>query len=65
MDRNNAILRPRDHEHFLTQGYVVVRQALAPEILQKAAVALESDTVDADFDPIAACTSDRVHQVIA
>ena len=65
MGPNNTVLSARDHEHFLTQGYVVVRQAVAPEILQKAAVALESDTVDADFDPIAACTSDRVHQVIA
>ena len=62
---NETILRPEDHEHFLTQGYVVVRQAVAPEILIKAVAALESDTADAAFDPAAACTTDQVHQVIA
>jgi len=62
---NETVLRPEDHEHFLTQGYVVVRQAVAPQILTKAVATLESDTPDPSFDPAAACTTDRVHQVIA
>jgi len=62
---NETVLSPQDHEHFLTQGYVVVRQAVPPHILTKAVAALESDTPAPDFDPGAACTTDRVHQVIA
>ncbi len=60
-----TILRPEDHEHFLTQGYIIVRQAVPPAILTKAVDALEADVPDPAFDPGIACTTDRIHHVIS
>ncbi len=59
------VLSPEDHEHFLTQGYLVVRDMVPPEILAKAVAALEAEGSDPDLDPAAACTTDKVHQVIS
>ena len=64
MGDTDTILSPEDHEHFLTQGYVVVRNAVAPEVIARAVAALEGEDEDPDFDPAAACTTDVVHRAI-
>ena len=60
----DTILSPEDHEHFLTQGYVGVRNAVAPEVIARAVAALEGEDEDPDFDPAAACTTDVLHRTI-
>ena len=64
MEHTDTILSPEDHEHFLIQGYVVVKDAVAPEVIKRAVTVLEGEDEDPDFDPAAACTTDLVHQVI-
>ena len=62
---DETVLSPEDHEHFLTHGYLVVRDMVPPEILARAIVALEAEGSDPDFDPAAACTTSKVDQVIS
>ncbi|MBT4979566.1 MAG: hypothetical protein HOM86_19740 [Gemmatimonadetes bacterium] len=62
---DETVLSPEDHEHFLTHGYLVVRDMVPPEILARAVVALEAEGSDPDFDPAAACTTSKVDQVIS
>ena len=64
MGNMDNILSSEDHEHFLPQGYVVVRNAVEAEIIERAVAALEGGDEDPDFDPAAACTTDVVHSVI-
>ena len=40
------VLSPEDHEHFLTQGYLVVRDMVPPDILAKAVAGLEAEGSD-------------------
>lgn len=61
---SGTILRPEDHEHFLAQGYVVLRDMVPVEKLSRAVAVLELEGPDPDFDPAAECTTDKVHQVI-
>lgn len=62
---SDIVLSPEDHEHFLREGFVVVRDAVPPAVIEQAVAALEAGTADPEFDPAAACTTDRVHRVIA
>lgn len=54
---DETVLTPADHEHFLTHGYVIVRNVADPETLAAAAASLEgkpySGTVGkADYKPV-------------
>ena len=60
-----TVLSPQDHEHFLEHGFVVLHRAVPPDLVERAVAALESGAETPDFDPSAACTTDRVHQAIA
>ena len=53
MEHTDTILSPEDREHFLIQVYLVVKDAVAPEVIKRAVTALEGE--DPDFDPAAAC----------
>jgi hypothetical protein len=65
MEKSDTILSPADHEHFLSQGYVVVKGAVPSQVIARAVMALEAEESDPDFDPAAACITDAVHQALA
>ncbi|MBI2191116.1 MAG: hypothetical protein HYU36_03890 [Planctomycetes bacterium] len=69
------ILSPLDHEHFLNHGYVVVKNAVPPDVIARGVAALEAGRFQggvgqADYKPVRgeavdACTTDVVHEAIA
>ncbi len=61
---DETILSLEDHDHFLTHGYVVVQNAVPPEVIERAVAELEAEDPDPEFDPAASCTTDIVFQVL-
>ena len=60
-----AVLSDQQHEHFLSEGFVVLRRLVPAEVVAAAAAALEADDPDPDFDAGAVCNTEQVCRVVA
>ena len=67
---DQRVLTPEDHESFLTDGYLLVRNVVSPEAIEKAVAFLESGNPEGDVgganykplksDVVADCVTDTV-----
>ena len=72
MSAKRPVLTPEDHEHFVEYGYVIIRKAVPPELIDEAVAILEKDdtfAIGADKqrqknEVLEACVTDTILDAI-
>jgi hypothetical protein len=62
-----TVLTPEDHEHFIKYGFIVLKDAIPPEVVVAARQTLEAGSADYQSigsPAVKACISERVHQAL-